>query len=477
MTTLIQDPIFAELIDSLVAEAATTGGQIEVALVERAYKDLEIALIDRADHDDDDEPDVMMPDIATFLEAIVNRGVDVIDEAEKIDLDDAIRIADQNIAASIADDAAALDTYSQWRHEAMNHRILAPAEEKSLAHRYRFAERTIKALDASIVRLSDKRSTFIGKRAALVEIVALVEGDDESDPSLVDDKRAEIAEIDIAIATLDANIDETEVERIEAGIEARRVETVFCGHNYKLVFVHANRLHAQSRRRTEFMDLIQQGNLGMLDAFRKFDPARGFKFSTFATWHIRQKISEWTYEQGGSGPKIPVHRHRDLRKIRTFQSQFNRDHDRSPSIEEISAGLGKQTKKVIEIINADLLSATASLDKPISDESDSATMADLVADTSAIGPENEAVSKALREALSTAFEQNLNARERRVIQLRFGLYDGMPRTLEWIGKRMHITRERVRQIQEVAFRKLRRDPVIVEMWGGDLDSLLFIDAD
>lgn len=218
----------------------------------------------------------------------------------------------------------------------------------------------------------------------------------------------------------------------------------------------------RSGHKGELMDLVQQGNIGMIDAFRKFDPALGYKFSTFATWHINQAISLWLYEQVGT-VRVPTHRWRDAKKIAAFRNTFYTTEGRMPTNEEIGLALNKTTKKVAEINAAEDLTRVGSLDRPISEEDGATTVGEMYQDHEALTPEQLAVREALRGIFSTAFERVLDGRERRVLQLRFGIYDNIPRTLDWIGRRMNITRERVRQIEVRALNKLRKDDEIKQM--------------
>jgi len=214
------------------------------------------------------------------------------------------------------------------------------------------------------------------------------------------------------------------------------------------------------------MDLIQQGELGMLEAFDRFDPTRGYKFSTFASWYINQYISAWTFEQV-STIRVPTHRWRDARMIAHARTRLVSETGEDPTLEALAADVGKSPKKLVEILAAEEMARPTSLHQPIGDDEDDAVVGDMIADKAALNPEEVAVRNALQTILADAFERALTARERRVLQLRFGLYDGEPRTLEWIGRRMGISRERVRQIEERAFARLRSDPAIRQLLDGE----------
>lgn len=203
-------------------------------------------------------------------------------------------------------------------------------------------------------------------------------------------------------------------------------------------------------RGMSFLDLIQEGNMGLMKAVEKYDYSRGFKFSTYATWWIRQAITRAIADQART-IRIPVHMVETINKLARVQRQLVQDLGRDPSNEEIAEQMGLEVEKVQEIrkISQD----PVSLETPIGEEDDS-HLGDFIEDDTAIDPGEAANYTMLREQLNDVLSC-LGSREKRVLQLRFGLIDGTPRTLEEVGKEFDVTRERIRQIEAKALRKLK----------------------
>ena len=273
----------------------------------------------------------------------------------------------------------------------------------------------------------------------IIDDVDVLEGGSTEDPV-----RMYLREIgNVPLLTSDEEVELA--KRVEQGDEEAKKKLTEA--NLRLVVSIAKKYVG---RGMPFLDLIQEGNMGLMKAVDKFDYTKGYKFSTYATWWIRQAITRGIADTGRT-IRVPVHMvetiNKTLRMTRTLLQELGRE----PTPEEVAERLNVPVSRVREVLK--ISRDPVSLDTPIGEEDDS-HLGDFIEDDTVLSPADSATFSMLREELSTALE-SLTERERQVVRLRFGLEDGRARTLEEVGKEFNVTRERIRQIEAKALRKLR----------------------
>ncbi len=292
--------------------------------------------------------------------------------------------------------------------------------------------------------VTEEESSSSGGASRENEPIILSDEDITKDVNINDPVRMYLKEI--GRISLLSSEEELEISmRIANGDE--EAKNLLAESNLRLVVSIAKRYVG---RGLLFLDLIQEGNIGLMKAVEKFDYGKGYKFSTYATWWIRQAITRALADQART-IRVPVHMVETINKMARIQRQLTLELNREPSEEELAEKMGVTVEKVREVMK--ISQEPVSLETPIGEEDDS-HLGDFLKDETSMSPEEYTTNEILKEEIKSVL-MTLQEREQEVLELRFGLIDGTCHTLEEVGKRFNVTRERIRQIEAKALRKLR----------------------
>ena len=389
--------------------------------------------------------DVSDEQLNAVYSALRNSGIQIISASGNDDAPMGVEDDDTDDFDDDEHDSGSLDDHELKMARQADAEMGSSKSKKKRTVRTSRSRSRVRGIDASTVMLTGDPVRMYLKEIGKVDLLTASE------------------EVDLAMK-IEAGLDATEkLEAAEAGeieltrAEIRRLTRIEnVGLEAKQALISANlRLVVSIAKRYVgrgmlFLDLIQEGNLGLIRAVEKFDYQKGFKFSTYATWWIRQAITRAIADQART-IRIPVHMVETINKLVRVQRQLLQDLGRDPTPEEIGAEMDMSADRVREIQK--ISQEPVSLETPIGEEEDS-QLGDFIEDSQAIVPPDAASFSMLQEQLTQVLD-SLADRERKVIELRFGLVDGHPRTLEEVGREFGVTRERIRQIESKTLAKLR----------------------
>ena len=422
----------SSIADKLVGKAATSGGVVTEDDIQIAVRNVDI---------DSDE-------LSDLYDVIRERGVEVSTAGESDGgnlLDGAFDGADDDFdddVSPVGDDDDSEDSESASEAKAVNEALRSVPRPKT---KRRSSRARARRQDASAIMLTGDPVRMYLKEIGKVDLLTAAE---EVDLAMKIEAGTEAMSKLEAAEAGEIELDRREMRRLmrveQVGLEAKQA---LISANLRLVVSIAKRYVGRGML---FLDLIQEGNLGLIRAVEKFDYTKGFKFSTYATWWIRQAITRAIADQART-IRIPVHMVETINKLVRVQRQLLQDLGRDPTPEEIGAEMGMTADRVREIQK--ISQEPVSLETPIGEEEDS-QLGDFIEDSTAVAPPEAASDSMLREQLEQVLD-GLADRERKVIKFRFGLEDGHPRTLEEVGREFGVTRERIRQIESKTLVKLR----------------------
>ena len=384
-------------------------------------------------------------------DALLDDDLDALEDSDELDDDyDGSKI-DENeedylneLKANYADNPSvkASDPVKMYLKDIGRVPLLKPDEEKKIAY-------SIHGNPDLLLEIEDLNNRIMQDQMQIDELEKIGKGNrTKAESNLLGKYKRDISTCSKKVEKLTAENEEY-CQREDFPEMAQQARHALTTANLRLVVAIAKKFVG---RGLLFLDLIQEGNMGLVKAVEKFEPSKGFKFSTYATWWIRQAITRAIADQART-IRIPVHMVETINKLTRVQRQLVQELGREPSAEEISAKMNGQysPEKVREIQKIAL--DPVSLETPIGEEDDS-HLGDFIEDKEAVSPDEYATRQLLKDEINSVL-QLLTERERKVLQLRFGLIDGRTRTLEEVGKEFNVTRERIRQIEAKALRKLK----------------------